>query len=112
MSGDEGSLFDQLGISRESFLPDPPEDVWSTALTHAVDPDSNSADDTLVPSMDDTVRAEGNADDLMSLGEGDTVDSEFVDIHPHPEHFDDLDVPHDSNDDDYGADEIDLGDGV
>lgn len=111
MSGDEGSLFDELGIARESFLPEPPEDVWSVALAHAVDPDSAPADDTLAPLMDDTVRPAGDVDDVGPLGEDDTVNGGSSDAHPILEHFGDVDVPDDSDDGDI-PDDIDLGDGM
>ncbi|MFC1473846.1 hypothetical protein [Rhodococcus qingshengii] len=111
MPGDEGSLFDELGISRESFLPEPPEDVWSAALARALDPDSAPADDTLAPQMDDTVRTGGDVDDIGLLGDDDTVSSDIGDAHPVLEHFGDVDVPDDSADEDI-TDDIDLGDGM
>lgn len=111
MSGDEGSLFDELGVPRESFLPEPPEDVWSAALVHALDPDSAPADDTLAPPMDDTVRPGGDFDDVGILGDDDTVNGDSGDAHPLLEHFGDVDVPDDSDDEGL-PDDIDLGDGM
>lgn len=111
MSGDEGSLFDELGLPRESFLPEPPDDVWSAALAHALDPDSAPADDTLAPLMDDTVRPRGDVDDVGILGDDDTVNGDSGDPHRLLEHFGDVDVP-DNSDDENLTDDIDLGDGM
>ncbi|MCS4255809.1 hypothetical protein M2405_004112 [Rhodococcus erythropolis] len=111
MSGDEGSLFDELGIPRESLLPEPPEDVWSAALVHALDPDSAPTDGTLVPSMDDTVRPGNDVDYIGTFDDHDTVSSDSGDAHPDLEHFGDVDGPDDSDDEDIN-DDIDLGDGV
>lgn len=110
MSGDEGSLFDELGIPRESLLPEPPEDVWSAALAHALDPESAPTDDTLAPPMDDTVHPEGDVDDIGFLDD-DTAHGDSDDVHPILGHFGDVDVPDDSADEDIN-DDIDLGDGA
>ena len=112
MSGDEGSLFDDLGIPRESFLPEPPEDVWSAALAHALDPDSTEVDDTLVPQMDDIVHPGDDMDDVGLLGVDDTEDADISAIHPDLGHFGDVDALHDTDDDSDGSDDIDLGDGM
>lgn len=110
MSGDEGSLFDELGIPRESLLPEPPEDVWSAALVHALDPDSAPTDDTLAPPMDDTVRPGNDIDDIEPFDD-DTVSSDNGGAHPDLEYSGDVDVPDDSDDEDIN-DDIDLGDGM
>lgn len=110
MSGDERSLFEELGISKESLLPEPPEDVWSAALARALDPESAPVDDALVPQMDDDpvyteFGGDGSAlldgDDGADSADGDGSDVDFRD-------FGDIDSSDDAVED---IDDIDLGDG-
>ena len=112
MSGDEGSLFDELGVSRSSFLPEPPEDVWSAALAHAVDPDSAPADDTLAPAMDDGARPGSGVDDIEKFANDDIVSGDSGDAHPDLGHFGDIDDIDDASGDEDHTDDIDLGDGI
>ncbi|MET4050517.1 MULTISPECIES: hypothetical protein [unclassified Rhodococcus (in: high G+C Gram-positive bacteria)] len=47
--GDEVTLFELLGVSRDSLLEPPPQSIWEDAIAYAVDPDSPDAEDGLVP---------------------------------------------------------------
>jgi len=47
------SLWQALGISASDALDQVPDDVWDSALAHAVDPATPEVDSSLVPDMDD-----------------------------------------------------------
>lgn len=67
-SGEE-SLFEALGIDRESLLPTPSDGVWEGALTRAVDPQAPDVDDDLVPSPGE--HAAGGAHDVDAAFDAD-----------------------------------------
>ncbi|MGG7105051.1 hypothetical protein [Rhodococcus sp. 24CO] len=74
------SLWHALGISADDALDQVPDDVWDSALAHAVDPATPEADSSLVPDMDDA-DPDPIAGDLAGLlhddpgpGHGDGID--------------------------------------
>ncbi|WP_064059576.1 hypothetical protein [Prescottella equi] len=53
MTEPDVSLWQALGISPADALDQIPDDVWDSALAHAVDPAASEMDSSLVPDMDD-----------------------------------------------------------
>lgn len=90
MTEPDVSLWQALGISADDAFDQVPDDVWVSAVAHAVDPATPEADSSLVPDMDDSDPDPFESDgDLAGLLHDDAAGS------------------HDGLG---GADDIDLGD--
>ncbi|NKR65372.1 hypothetical protein GS491_26130 [Rhodococcus hoagii] len=112
MTEPDVSLWQALGISADDALDEVPDDVWASAVAHAVDPATPEANSSLVPEMDDSdpdpFDDSGDLagllhDDVATGHQDDTsVDdidlSDGVDDHRYGGHHDD------------GVDDIDLDD--
>ncbi|RVW07248.1 hypothetical protein EGT67_22060 [Prescottella agglutinans] len=68
MTDPDASLWQALGLSVDDALDQVPDDVWASAVRHAVDPSTPEVDTALVPEMDDSTPDEFDGDDdLTSL---------------------------------------------
>lgn len=93
MTDPDVSLWQALGISADDALDEVPDDVWASAVAHAVDPATPEVDSSLVPVMDDS--------DPDPFADGGDLAGLLDDDDPGTGHHDDG-----------GVDDIDLSDGV
>lgn len=111
MADDDGSVLSSLGIdgAEEYSIPD---SVWGAALEVAFDPDTPTADPTLVPEMDDDgdVPVDPTGDVVEAVHHGgddhpvdhitdDPHDDVTVDVHGHDDVGDHSSAGHDHHDD-------------
>ncbi|WP_255450537.1 hypothetical protein [Skermania sp. ID1734] len=75
------SLWEMLGIPRDSVLPELDDDAWDRVVHAAVDPAAPEVDDTLVPVHDP-------ADDPASWSGDDLTDHASLDAHDAGGHHD------------------------
>ncbi|MGO4205012.1 hypothetical protein AB4Z09_25400 [Rhodococcus sp. TAF43] len=108
MTEPDVSLWQALGISVDDALDQAPDDVWASAVQHAVDPSTPEVDSSLVPEMDDSDSDpfEGGGD-LAAL----LHDDPAAGRHGHDTSHD-IDLGDGFDHDGFGAHHHDDGDGI
>ncbi|WP_377454564.1 hypothetical protein [Rhodococcoides fascians] len=105
----ESSLFEALGVPRDSLIEPPPDQVWDDAMAYALDPNSPDVGDDLIPAtdegIDDTVGDSAATDENEVNGDG----HDLGDVHAHLDlrHLIDDDDPDVTSDD--ATDDDDVG---
>lgn len=108
----ESSLFEALGVPRDSLIEPPPDQVWDDAMAYALDPNSPDVGDDLIPATDDVI--DDAVDDSAVTYENEVNGNghDLGDVHAHLDlrHLiddDDVDEPHVTSDD--ATDDDDVG---
>lgn len=110
MTDPDVSLWQALGISADDALDEVPDDVWASAVAHAVDPATPEVDSSLVPDMDDSDPdpfADGG--DLAGLLND---DDPAAGHHGHDSSVDDIDLSDGVDDYAFGGHHDDGSDGI